>query len=43
MKDTILDAMKNIKNSSDQTQKDEKKIDNTSITNQKQKIEKKLN
>ena len=43
MKDTILDAMKNIKTSADQTQKDEKKIDDTSITNQKQKIEKKLN
>ena len=43
MKDTILDAMKNIKTSSDQIQKDEKKIDNTSIVNQKQKIEKKLN
>ena len=43
MKDTILDAMKNIKTSDDQTQKDEKKIDDTSITNQKQKIEKKLN
>ncbi len=43
MKSTILDAIKNIKNSSDQIQNDEKKIDNTSTTNQKQKIEKKLN
>ena len=43
MKDTILDAMKNIKTPTDQTQKDEKKIDDISITNQKQKIEKKLN
>ena len=43
IEDVKKTSMKNIKTSTEQTPKDEKKIDDTSITNQKQKIEKKLN
>tara|TARA_B100000886_G_scaffold332122_1_gene284443 strand:+ start:2781 stop:3560 length:780 start_codon:yes stop_codon:yes gene_type:complete len=42
LKDTVLDAMKNLKISSDQIQKDER-IDNNTNINQDKKIEKKFN